>query len=91
MKCPVCEGAGVESKKPRKPILGKHVITESQEDRDVFQNETDYLIARWQLTDAGSRPRGGLMEIRFLDHDGIERTAYGAVNPEPLTAPPPSG
>ncbi len=50
VRCPVCKGQGVEAKPPRKPRVGKFVIVETQKDRDQFENETAYLIARWRLS-----------------------------------------
>ena len=49
VRCPVCEGRGVELKAPRQPKVGKFRIVESQQDRDYFQSETTYLINRWRL------------------------------------------
>jgi len=49
VRCPVCLGEGVEPKKPRRPILGKHTIVETDKDRKLFERETWYLINRWRL------------------------------------------
>jgi len=46
VRCPVCLGEGVELKRPRKPILGKHVIQDNPAEDEAF---TNYLIRRWGL------------------------------------------
>ena len=51
VRCPVCDGDGVEAKPPRKPRIGKYVIEDDPEGDEAYTNS---LINRWNLNDEGA-------------------------------------
>ena len=51
VRCPVCNGEGVEAKPPRKLITGSHVIKDNPRDDEVY---TKGLVAIWNLNGEGA-------------------------------------